>query len=277
VSWRSFSSLTQLVSNNHFSIFHLNLICLTSVGLPTIRTGILPIRMTDYRYLVIFLHGSTCWLGYDLVPIIQLEKLSSQTRLTKLRLETIGGTWLKCFSYWSPTYLPDGQGRRGFNNLGYSRTSVHASIDSSTWFGLFCEFLSVLIGRLYFIMDQLKISPIWHQVCIKTTSGQLSRGLSLLSRGLSCAVGLRNYAVFPSSFPCLWEAREGLGGGSTLFGHLFRLLGGNWHLETSNTIWFCIEMEGFHSLCLPCGVVAHYLWQGEKICLSPYLYHLMWC
>ena len=23
-------------------------------------------------------------------------------------------------------------------------------------------------------------------------------------------------------------------------------------------------MEGFHSLCLPCGVVAHYLWQGEK-------------
>ena len=211
-SWRSFSSLTQLVSNNHFSISQLSLICLTSVGLPTIRTGILPIRMTDYRYLVIFLHGSTCWLGYDLVPIIQLEKLSSQTRLTKLRLETIGGTWLKCFSYWFPAYLPDGQGRRGFNNLGYSRTSVHASIDSSTWFGLFCGFLSVLIGRLYIIMDQLKISLIWHQVCIQTTSGQLSRGLSLLSRGLSCAVGLRNYAVFPSSFPCLWEAREGLGG-----------------------------------------------------------------
>ena len=121
--------------------------------------------------------------------------------------------WLKCFSYWSPTYLPDGQGRRGFNNLGYSRTSVHASIDSSTWFGLFCGFLSVLIRRLYIIMDQLKVSLIWHQVCIKTTSGQLSRGLSLLSRGLSSAVGLRNYAVFPSSFPCLWEAREGFRGG----------------------------------------------------------------
>ena len=27
--------------------------------------------------------------------------------------------------------------------------------------------------------------------------------------------------------------------------------------------------------CRVC-VVAHYLWQGEKICLSPYLYHLMW-
>ena len=25
-------------------------------------------------------------------------------------------------------------------------------------------------------------------------------------------MGLRDYAVFPSSFPCLWEAREGLGG-----------------------------------------------------------------
>jgi hypothetical protein len=25
-------------------------------------------------------------------------------------------------------------------------------------------------------------------------------------------VGLRDKAVFPSSFPCLWEAREGLGG-----------------------------------------------------------------
>jgi hypothetical protein len=50
--------------NNHFSIFQLNLICLTSVSLPTIRTGILPIWMTDYRYLVIFLHGSTCLVGY---------------------------------------------------------------------------------------------------------------------------------------------------------------------------------------------------------------------
>ena len=45
--------------NNHFSIFYLDLICLTSVGLPTIRTGTVPIRMTDYRYLVIFLHCLT--------------------------------------------------------------------------------------------------------------------------------------------------------------------------------------------------------------------------
>ncbi len=131
-------------------------------------------------------------------------------------------------------------------------------------FGLFCGFLSVLIGRLYLIIDQLKISLIWHQVCIKTTSGQLSRGLSLLSRGLSCAVGLRNYAVFPSSFPCLWEAREGFRGGNTLFGHLFRLLGGNWHLETSNTIWFCIEMEEFHPLCLSCVCCCPLFMEGGK-------------
>ena len=184
--------------------------------------------------------------------------------------------WLKCFSYWSPTYLPDGQGRRGFNNLGYSRTSVHASIDSSTWFGLFCGFLSVLIGRLYIIMDQLKISLIWHQVCIKTTSGQLSRGLSLLSRGLSCAVGLRNYAVFPSSFPCLWEAREGLGGAvrysATSF--VFLVAIDTWRHPTpygSALKW----RDSILYACHVCGV-AHYLWQGEKICLSPYLYHLMW-
>ena len=51
--------------NNYFSISHLDLICLTSVGVPTIRTGILPIRMTDYRYLVIFHHGSTCLLAIN--------------------------------------------------------------------------------------------------------------------------------------------------------------------------------------------------------------------
>ncbi len=37
------------------------------------------------------------------------------------------------------------------------------------------------------------------------------------------------------------------------------------------------QLNGFYSLCLSCGVVAHYLWRGGKICLSPYLYHLMWC
>ena len=55
-----FSFMTRSCLIIYFSIFHLNLICLTSVGLPTIRTGILPIRMTDYRYLVIFIDGSTC-------------------------------------------------------------------------------------------------------------------------------------------------------------------------------------------------------------------------
>ena len=49
----------------HFSISQLDLICLTSVDLPTIRAGFLPIRMTDYRYQVIFLHGSTCLLAIN--------------------------------------------------------------------------------------------------------------------------------------------------------------------------------------------------------------------
>ena len=61
----AFLPVTQFMSNNHFSISHLSLICLTSVGIPTIRTGILPNRMTDYRYLVIFLHGSTCLLAIN--------------------------------------------------------------------------------------------------------------------------------------------------------------------------------------------------------------------
>ena len=52
----AFLPVTQFMSNNHFSISYLDLICLTSVGFLTIRTGILPVRMTDYRYLVIFLH-----------------------------------------------------------------------------------------------------------------------------------------------------------------------------------------------------------------------------
>ncbi len=40
----------------------------------------------------------------------------------------------------------------------------------------------------------------------------LERVFCSCPRGLSCAVGLWNYAVFPSSFPYLWEACEGLGG-----------------------------------------------------------------
>ena len=31
-------------------------------------------------------------------------------------------------------------------------------------------------------------------------------------------------------------------------------------------------MEDFLSLCLSCGVVAHYLWKGEKICRSPHIF-----
>ncbi len=46
-------------------LFLLRFLLKTSDGLPTIRTGTLPIRMTDYRYLVIFLHGSTCLLAIN--------------------------------------------------------------------------------------------------------------------------------------------------------------------------------------------------------------------
>ncbi len=50
-----FSPMTRSRLIIYFSIFQLNLICRTGVGLPTIRTGTLPIRVNDYRYLVIFL------------------------------------------------------------------------------------------------------------------------------------------------------------------------------------------------------------------------------
>ena len=65
LSHGDFSSMTRSCLIIHLSIFQLNLICLTSVGLPTIRTCTLPIRMTDYRYQVIFLHGSTCQLAIN--------------------------------------------------------------------------------------------------------------------------------------------------------------------------------------------------------------------
>ncbi len=66
------------------------------VNVFTIRIGISPIQITDYRYKLVILHGSTCWLGDAISPTIQLDKLSSLTRLTELRLGTIGGTWLRC-------------------------------------------------------------------------------------------------------------------------------------------------------------------------------------
>ena len=76
----------------------------------------------------------------------------------------------------------------------------------------------------------------------------LFRGL-ILSMSLSCAVGLQNLAVFPSFFSCLWEAREGLH-------HVYEI----------------------HYFCSSCGVVAHCLWKGGKICLSPHILHFMlWC
>ena len=73
--------------------------------------------MTDYRYIAIFLHGSTCWLGNELVPDIQLDKISSPTRRTMLRCEIIGGTRLRWFPHWSPAISPDGHRRRSFNQI----------------------------------------------------------------------------------------------------------------------------------------------------------------
>ena len=153
-SW-SFRSLFLLtLYNNYFSISQLSLICLTSVGLPTIRTGILPIRMTDYRYLVIFLHGSTCWLGYDLVPIIQLEKLSSQTRLTTLHLKVIGGNIVRYFSHWLVAICPMDIGDATSTCWDIFGPVVHASIDSSTWFGLFVDFSASRLVVLHENMNQ---------------------------------------------------------------------------------------------------------------------------
>ena len=98
----AFPLFTQIMSNNHFSIYIQSLTHLL-YGLSesfTIRIGIFPIRVTDYRYKLIFLHGSTCWLGDQASPTIQLDKLSSLAQLSKSKLEIIGGTWLMCFSYW---------------------------------------------------------------------------------------------------------------------------------------------------------------------------------
>ena len=151
---RVFPPLTRFMSNNHFSISYLDLICLTSVGFLTIRTGILPVRMTDYRYLVIFLHGSTCWLGYDLVPIIQLEKLSSQTRLTTLHLKVIGGNIVRYFSHWLVAICPMDIGDATSTCWDIPGPVVHASIDSSTWFGLFVDFSASWLVVLHEYMDQ---------------------------------------------------------------------------------------------------------------------------
>jgi hypothetical protein len=67
----------------------------------TIRIGIFPIRITDYRYKLIFLHGSTCWLGDSTSPTIQLDELSSLTCLSwsQGRLEERDG-------YFSPIGSP---------------------------------------------------------------------------------------------------------------------------------------------------------------------------
>ena len=57
---------------------------------------------------------------------------------------------------------------------------------------------------------------------------------SYLSMSLSCAVGLQSFAVFPSFFSCLWEAREGLH-------HVYEI----------------------HYFCSSC-VFVHCLWKGER-------------
>jgi hypothetical protein len=114
--FESFSFMFEECIINHFSISILlftHLLCGLS-EFSTIRIGIALIRITDYRYKLLFLHGGTYWLGDAVSLNIQLEKLSSLTRLTELKLEVIGGTCLQFFSHWPPTFLLYGQGRRGF-------------------------------------------------------------------------------------------------------------------------------------------------------------------
>ncbi len=125
LEYESFSFVFEECVINYFSISILSFTHLFyGLGeLFTIRIGIYPIRITDYRYKLIFLHGSTCWLGDSFSHAIQLEKLSSLTRLTELKLEAIGWAWLHGFSYWLPGFLLDGQGRRGFKVSKYLRTN----------------------------------------------------------------------------------------------------------------------------------------------------------
>ena len=63
---------------------------------------------------------------------------------------------------------------------------------------------------------------------------------SLLRRGAA------KLSSIPIIFLSLWEAREGLH-------HVYEI----------------------HYFCSSCGVVAHCLWKGEKICLSPYILHFI--
>ena len=51
-----------------------------------------------------------------MVPIIQLEKLSSLTWLFALKSVTIGETVIKRFPYWLFAISFDGHGRRDFND-----------------------------------------------------------------------------------------------------------------------------------------------------------------
>ncbi len=130
---------------NYFSISILSLTHLF-YGLSvvfTIRIGIHPIRITDYRYKLICLHGSTYWLGDSFPPTVQLEKISSLTRLTELKLEAIGRAWLHDFSYWLPGFLLDGQGRRGFK-ISKDFWTNSLSMDL-TLVGYFDEFMSWLV------------------------------------------------------------------------------------------------------------------------------------
>jgi hypothetical protein len=52
-----------------------------------------------------------------MIPIIQLEKLSSLTWLFALKSVTIGETVIKRFPYWLFAISFDGHGRRDFNDV----------------------------------------------------------------------------------------------------------------------------------------------------------------
>jgi hypothetical protein len=86
----------------------------------TVGPGQLPVPITNYWYWLIFLHGSTCWLGDSVVPNIQLEKLSGRDAATWLRREAIGGYISDVFLLLVIATSQDGYERRDFNSWEFS-------------------------------------------------------------------------------------------------------------------------------------------------------------
>ena len=187
----------------HFSISQLSLICLTSVGFPTIRTGTLPIRMTDDRYQVIFLHGSTCLLAIN----AKICPIGHTFQPFWVRDVEVSTHWLLRISPYGyrrrdvrvqdvhHSVMHEQQRERG-NHLPFmiGRNSCYLITGWNLGFYPYPDWSS---SHSKFLTNH-KMSTIWIRtafVCF------VQRVFCSCPRGLSCAVGLRNKAVFPSSFP----------------------------------------------------------------------------